>query len=76
MEAEEAPTTTKEVPLPEPVEMPDPESIPKKSVDTSTAFGNPTGRPTAQRLEELEDAPQSEEGAVVGSGTSFSKNGQ
>ncbi|MEX2552449.1 MAG: hypothetical protein WD627_05560 [Actinomycetota bacterium] len=65
----------KEVPVPDPVEMPDPESIPTKGVDTSTAFGNPTGRPTEQRLAELDDAPQSEEGAVVGSGTSFSKNG-
>lgn len=66
---------TKEVPLAEPVEMPAPESIPAKGVDTSAAFGNPIGRGTEERLEELDDSPQSEESAVVASGPSISKSG-
>lgn len=72
MEPTEVAMETK-FPVPDPVEMPDPDSIPKKGVDTSAAFGNPTGRGTGERLAELEDAPQSEESAVVASGASISK---
>lgn len=67
---------TKEIPVPDPVEMPDPASIPTKGVDTSTAFGNPTGRDPEERLAELEDAPQSEETAVAAAGTSLNKEEQ
>jgi hypothetical protein len=67
---------TEEVPVPDQVEMPDPEAIPLKGVDTSTAFGNPTGRDPGERLADLEEAPQSEESAVVASGASFSREEQ
>ncbi len=50
----------------QPPEQASPEEVPQEELTTATAFGTQTGRDPEDRVQEIEEVPQSEETAQAG----------